>query len=152
MELVCCMAMISSGSIEKKIGTCFYAFSLRPDSTVSKGEFCFFLDSLCRGFGKIILIESDTFYPKNPNQRLGDKEIELVANAIFKNADQRLSANEFSNYLDTENGPLKRLFTLYPKEFQKAQEVYRDVTAQRLKIIPVIKHLIFHIISALDTK
>ena len=103
------------------------------------------MDCYFRALGKIILLETDTFYPRNPNIRLAHKEIELITEEIFKN-NKVISVQEFLNYLNRENGPLKKLFTVYPDEFQKAQENYRDLASNRLKIIPFIKNILYGLI------
>jgi Ca2+-binding EF-hand superfamily protein len=49
MELVCSMAMISSGPLISKIEACFYAFSVNEENKFDRNQFCFFMDCLCRG-------------------------------------------------------------------------------------------------------
>lgn len=152
MELICCFAIISSGTLQKKLETCFCSFSLNEDPRISKEAFCFFLDTYIRGLSKVLLVTTDTFYPKHPNYRLSIREIELVANAIFKNNEDKLSPGEFYAYLQQENGPLKKTFTTYPTELQKAQENYRDIMSNRLKTLPFIKNLVYDLINKLDFK
>ena len=145
MELVCSLAMCSSGPLKKKIEACVFAFTMSEKSLFTKDQFFYFLDCYFRALGKIILLETDTFYPRNPNIRLAHKEIELITEEIFKN-NKVISVQEFLNYLNRENGPLKKLFTVYPDEFQKAQENYRDLASNRLKIIPFIKNILYGLI------
>lgn len=149
MELVCCMVMVSSGEFLKKLEACFYVFSMNEEAKLNRSQFCFFLDSYFRGLGKIILIESDTFYPRTPNIRMRPEEIENYADSIFKSSDSKISSQDFLIVL-SQDEHFHKAFALYPQEFQKAQEKYRDLITSRLKLIPFIKSLIYNHLSTIQ--
>ena len=150
MEVLCCMAMASSGSLVRKLELCFYAFGMNEQAVLGKSEFCFFLDSYCRGIGKVVLRKIDTFYPKEPNIRLRQEAIEGYANLLFTSSVIKISAQDFLLFLEKESGALKKIFTIYPEEFQRSQEIYRETMTNRIRLIPFIKSLIYGMLP--DTK
>lgn len=94
-EILYALSLACTGALESKIENCFSLVGIREDCTVSKEEFHFFIDNLVRGVCKIALLKTDTFYPRDPNQRLSPIEITLITESVFANRTRTLSAPEF---------------------------------------------------------
>ena len=150
LELLLVISMITSGTLVKKLETCFGLVSVNDEGKVTKEGFCLFLDSYIRGLTKVVLKKTDTFYPRVNNLRLSFKEIDLIANLVFSSQDEKISASEFSTYLTHENSSLKLIFTLYPQRLQSSQESYRDLMTNRLKTVIYIKNFIYKLVSTLS--
>ena len=71
LELLCAISLTTSGTMEGKLMNAFLIFGFKDSGTVSVDEFHIFLDCLVRAIYKIALRNSDTFYPRHPNFKLG---------------------------------------------------------------------------------
>lgn len=149
LELLFIISMITSGTLVKKLETCFNIISINDEGKVTKEGFGLFLDSYVRGLSKTILKKTDTFYPRINNLRLSYKEIDLISNSVFSNQDSKISASEFLTYLTHENSSLKSIFTIYPQKLQSSQESYRDQMTNRLRTVLYIKNFLYKLISSL---
>lgn len=144
MELISAIAMICSGPLDKKIENCFFAFGLSEDLTVTKDEMHLFLDSLFRGNAKVALVNTDTFYPRNPNKRVSAHEISLICDSIFTGKIKSINSEGFCQWLLREQGAMSRFFNLFVTRFQQCQEASRELNISRLRIIPFVKTLIYN--------
>ena len=147
-ELISMIIISCSGSQQRKIEILFNVFSISDEGIISKDGFCFLLDVFIRGLSKSLLRSSDSFYPRNPNFRLSNKEIDLIASNLFKRED-KISAADFLSYISKDSGSLRTLFTLYPNLFMKSQEFYRDLMTTRLKSLPFLKSILVSLIKSL---
>jgi hypothetical protein len=143
LEVLASIALTTSGTLEGKLMNAFLIFGFKDSGTLNIEEAYIFIDSLIRGICKVALRNMDTFYPRHPNFRLAPQEIDSIVNTIFTKG-KNITVKEFEEKLKRENRPLTRVIMLFHTRFQESVEHMRAIMVDRIKLIPIIKSLLYN--------